>query len=58
MEEAAIAYNKAIDILHKQGVGRSYVPNYLEHVSPKTYADIYASLKVSPKLYSILPNNQ
>ena len=58
MEEAAIAYNKAIDILHKQGVGRSYVPNYPEHVSPKTYADIYASLKVSPKLYSILPNNQ
>lgn len=58
MDEAAIAYNKAIDILHKQGVGRSYVPNYLEHISPKTYADIYASLKVSPKLYSILPNNQ
>ena len=58
MEEAAIAYNKAIDILHKQGVGRSYVPNYLEHISPKTYADIYAKLKVSPKLYAILPNNQ
>ena len=58
MEEAAIAYNKAIDILHKQGVGRSYVPNYLEHISPKTYADIYASLKISPKLYTILLNNQ
>lgn len=58
MEEAAIAYNKAIDILHKQGVGRSYVPNYLEHISPKSYADIYAKLKVSPKLYSILPNSQ
>lgn len=58
MEQAAIAYNKAIDILHKQGVGRSYVPNYLENISPKSYADIYASLKVSPKLYSILPNNQ
>lgn len=58
MEQAAIAYNKAIDILHKQGVGRSYVPNYLEHISPKTYADIYASLSVSNKLYSILPSNQ
>lgn len=58
MEQAAIAYNKAIDILHKQGVGRNYVPNYLEHISPKTYADIYSSLKVSSKLYSISPSNQ
>lgn len=58
MEQAAIAYNKAIDILHKQGVGRNYVPNYLEHISPKTYADIYSSLKVSSKLYSISPSSQ
>lgn len=57
MTEAAIAYNKAIDILHRAGIRRNYLPNYLENVSPSAYADIYSGLKVSPKLYSISPNN-
>lgn len=58
MEEAAIAYNKAIDILVKNGIRRNYQVNYLENFSPSAYADIYADLKVSPKLYTISPNNQ
>lgn len=58
MEEAAIAYNKAIDILSKNGIRRNYQVNYLENFSPSVYADIYADLKVSPKLYSISPNSQ
>ncbi len=58
MEEAAIAYNKAIDILSKQGIRRNYPVNYLENFSPSAYANIYADLKVSPKLYSISPNNR
>lgn len=57
MEEAAIAYNKAIDILSQNGIRRNYQPNYLENLSPSVYADIYAVLKVSPKLYTISPNN-
>ena len=51
-DEAAIAYNKAIDILRKNGVTRNYTPNYLEGLSPAVYADIYAHLKISDKIYN------
>jgi hypothetical protein len=39
--EAAIAYNKAIDIVKKAGVKKQFTPNYLEDVSGKNYAHIY-----------------
>lgn len=45
--EAAIAYNKAIDILKKNGVKKNYTPNYIENLSAKIYADIYSDLEVS-----------
>lgn len=48
--EAAIAYNKAIDILKKAGVTKNFVPNYLEGLSPSAYADIYRKLSISPKI--------
>jgi hypothetical protein len=48
--EAAIAYNKAIDILKKNGVKKNYTPNYIEGISPSVYADIYSRLKVSDKV--------
>ena len=48
--EAAIAYNKAIDILLKNGVTKNFQPNYIEGLSPKEYAEIYSNLKISPKL--------
>ena len=51
-DEAAIAYNKAIDILRKNGVTRNYTPNYLEGLSPAVYADIYDRLKISDKIYN------
>lgn len=51
-DEDAIAYNKAIDILRKNGVTRNYTPNYLEGLSPAVYADIYARLKISDKIYN------
>ncbi len=49
-EEAAIAYNKAIDILKKAGVNKAYAPNYMDGMSPVTYADLYAAIKISPKI--------
>lgn len=52
-DEAAIAYNKAIDILKKQGIDRNYTPNYTEGITPSQYADLYSKIKVSQKLYSI-----
>ncbi len=49
-DEAAIAYNKAIDVLKRNGVKKNYTQNYLEGLSPAVYADIYARLKISEKL--------
>lgn len=53
--EAAIAYNKAIDILKKAGITKNFVPNYLEGLSPKAYADIYSTLPISPKIINYKP---
>lgn len=61
-EEAAIAYNKAIDILRQNGVGKKFVSNYIEGMSPSRYADIYTGLEIAPQIYNfrptISPNNQ
>ncbi|MGN1180249.1 MAG: hypothetical protein ACI4SD_03460 [Suilimivivens sp.] len=48
--EAAIAYNKAVDILKKAGVTKNFTPNYIEGLSPSAYADIYTRLSVSSKI--------
>ena len=49
-DEAAIAYNKAIDLLKEAGSPKNYEPNYLEHLTGKQYADIYSRIEVSDKL--------
>ena len=48
--EAAIAYNKAIDLLKKAGVNKDYTPNYMEGISPDVYAGLYAAVPVAPHL--------
>lgn len=53
--EAAIAYNKAVDLLKKAGVTKQYVPNYMESVSPARYADLYHSITISRKLTDYRP---
>ncbi len=53
--EAAIAYNKAIDILKKKGVTKEFLPNYIEGISPSRYADIYTKVKISHKLMQYTP---
>lgn len=55
--EAAIAYNKAVDILKKAGVTKQFVPNYLEGLSPFVYADIYSRITISPKVRNYIPDN-
>ena len=49
-DEAEIAYNKAIDYLKKAGVTKAYIPNYMEHMSSASYADLYNTIKVSKKI--------
>jgi len=60
--EAAVAYNKAIDILKKNGVTKKYTPNYIDGLAPSKYADLYTKVAVSPKIMNyrppISPNNQ
>ena len=53
--EAAIAYNKAIDILQKKGVSKNFTPNYIEDISPREYAEIYSSLSVSRQILDYSP---
>lgn len=58
-EEAAIAYNKAIDIVKRNGCTKNFVPNYLEQITAGAYADIYTRLPVSDKiLHLTFPNNR
>ncbi len=57
-EEAAIAYNKAIDILKRNGIKKNYSPNYIDGLSPSKYADIYSRLKVSEKIINYFPKNK
>lgn len=53
--EAAIAYNKAIDILKKAGLTKNFSPNFLEGLSPYLYADIYSQVAISPKIRNYIP---
>lgn len=53
--EAAIAYNKAADILVKNGIKKNFQQNFVEGLSPSQYADIYMKLKVSPKIQRVKP---
>lgn len=50
LEEAAIAYNKAIDILFSKGITRNFEKNYIEEMSSKEYKKIYSSIDVSDKI--------
>ncbi|MCR5829729.1 MAG: hypothetical protein K6F93_05165 [Lachnospiraceae bacterium] len=45
-EEAAVAYNKAVDVLTSAGSERAYTPNYLEDVSPAGYRVLYSGVKI------------
>ncbi|MCM1082691.1 MAG: hypothetical protein NC428_04355 [Clostridium sp.] len=50
---AAIAYNKAVDILHKNGIKKKYNKNYIVSCKKQEYFDKYEKLAVSDKLYKI-----
>lgn len=55
---AAIAYNKAADVLHKRGLKKNYTLNYIDSISPREYAEIYSKLVISPKLVNYQPTSQ
>lgn len=47
---AAIAYNKAIDVLRAQGITRNFTENYIENLSGKVYAEIYSSIALPERI--------
>lgn len=52
-EMAAVAYNKAVDIVKRKYPDRKYEQNYVDSLSPSGYADLYTSIQVSPRLYEL-----
>lgn len=53
-EEAAIAYNKAADILNKKGFKKQYIRNYITSLSKEEYLEQYKNITISEKLYSVI----
>jgi len=51
--KAAIAYNKAVDLLKKNGIDKNYSQNYIDSLSGKIYADIYSEVEISQRLIDI-----
>ena len=49
-EEAAIAYNKAAEILREKGLTKNFPENFPENLSAISYAKIYNSVKISAKV--------
>jgi hypothetical protein len=45
--DAAIAYNKAADILHSNGFKRNYTQNYIYDLKKEEYLKRYSSIKIS-----------
>ncbi|PHV71238.1 hypothetical protein CS063_05980 [Sporanaerobium hydrogeniformans] len=48
--EAAIAYNKAIDLLKSKGFTRDYIKNEIAYLTLPEYKEIYDRLSISPVL--------
>ena len=48
--EAAIAYNKAVDMLSRTSYEKNYPQNYIENLSGSAYASLYTKIKISDKI--------
>lgn len=48
--EAAIAYNKAVDILHDNGLSKAFLKNYILSLDKSEYQKIYDSIEISEKI--------
>lgn len=48
--EAAVAYNKAVDIVKKNHPGKNYETNYIAELGASEYADLYKRISISDKI--------
>lgn len=46
VEEAAVAYNKAVDYLASHGSSKNYVKNYVTDLSPEEYKKVYDRIRL------------
>ncbi|NLO10367.1 MAG: hypothetical protein GX129_10960 [Clostridiales bacterium] len=53
-EEAAIAYNKAADIIKDKGLKKVYRLNYIEGIDEIAYASIYQRIRISKKIKDLI----
>lgn len=51
--KAAIAYNKAVDLLKGTEFEKNFTKNYMENLSRKEYQEIYDKIKISNKILSL-----
>ena len=54
--EAAIAYNKAADLLKKAGINKNFQTNYIDRMSSAAYADLYYHLPISSRITKMVQN--
>lgn len=57
-EDAAIAYNKAADLLNKKGLQKQFIRNYISHFSKDEYQSRYDAIDISAKLYTVINSSQ
>ncbi len=50
---AAIAFNKAADIVKQKGIQKNFPVNFIENLLPSQYADIYSQIKISDRILKI-----
>ena len=51
--DAAIAYNKAIDILTANGFDRAFMTNYIDSIPASMYAEIYSRVSISDRITAL-----
>lgn len=51
--EAAVAYNKAVDIVKRRFPQKNYELNYIPELRASEYADLYAKTKISKTIYAL-----
>lgn len=51
--EAAVAYNKAADLLRQSGFRREWPENYIEDLKPSDYADLYVAIELPERFMTM-----
>ena len=54
--EAAIAYNKAVDLAKSAGIYKNFSENYIDSIPAKEYAEIYTKVRISANYLEYLSN--